>query len=124
MIRDSSNLCSQYYMILIPFGKRFSWDFLKYYYRKTSRIYRKTKIKFCQEKELRDMGFFVGCICPFSYLILKENYNIELLYDYSLKQPVYDTFYTYSGRNDVTYRISREILENFLEKIGARTCWI
>lgn len=124
MIKDSSDTKPQYYMILIPFGKRFSWDFLKYYYRKMFRIYRQTKIKFCQEKELRDMGLFVGCICPFSYLILKESYDIELLYDHSLKQPEYDALYTYSGRNDVTYKIPRETLEKYLEEMGAKTCRI
>lgn len=107
-----------YYMIILPLGNRFKWDYLKLYYTKKSREFRNTKVRFCTERELRNMGFAIGCICPFAYSVLKEKYHLELIYDYSINDLPYDMVYTYSGRNDITLELKREELLNYLKEVG------
>ena len=82
-------------------------------------ITKKTKIKFCSEKELRNMGFIVGCICPFSYSVLKNEYKIELLYDPTINHLTCDLVYTYSGGNNMTFELRREELNDYLKASGA-----
>ena len=122
IIKDFSNSTEvQYYMILLPLENRFNWEFLKQHYDKKSYEFKKTKIKFCSEKELRNMGFAVGCICPFSYSVLRNEYNIELLYDSSINQLSGDLIYTYSGGNSMTFELRREELKNYLKVSDAST---
>ena len=109
----------QYYMVLLLLENRFSWDFLKQHYEKKAYEYKKTKIKFCSEKELRNMGFIVGCICPFSYSVLKNEYKIELLYDPTINHLTCDLVYTYSGGNNMTFELRREELNDYLKASGA-----
>lgn len=109
----------KYYMVILPIRNRFKWEFLRKYYNTKSYTFRKTKIEFCSEKDLRQIGFTVGCICPFSYSVLKNEYHMELLYDYSLLQLPGEVIYTYSGRNDITYELRKESLINYLKESDA-----
>ena len=125
MIKDFSDKNQiKYYMVLLLSGSRFKWNLLKHFYEVNSYKYRKTKIKFCTENDLRQMGYSVGGICPFSYLLLIKNYQIKLLYEYSLTQTFSDVQYTYSGRNDMICEIRAENMKKFLEKSNACSCRI
>lgn len=122
LIKDISDLTNiRYYMILLPSGQNFKWNLLKVHYQKKNFIYRQTKMKFCSERDLRQFGFEMGSVCPFSFTVLKEKYNMELLYEYSIVQSQYETFYTYSGRNDVTYSLNAEDFRRYLEETKACT---
>lgn len=114
---DSMNV--KYYMILLMLETKFNWEFLKQHYNRKSYELRKTKVKFCSEKELRKMGIATGGICPFSYLVLKKEYNVELLYDSSIMQRSCDFIYTYSGTNNMTYKLKLGELNNYLNVSGA-----
>ena len=110
-----------YYMILLPANKRLKWDLLKQYYNIKGKVYQQTKIQFCTEKDLIQMGFTIGSICPFSYSILKESYSIDILYDYSMCHMPYETIYTYSGKNNMTFELQLDSCLEYLNKEGAFT---
>ena len=111
----------QYYMILLPFGEDFQWRLLEQFYKAHEYEYKQSKTKLCDEQDLRQMGFIAGSICPFSFSVLKKSYNIELLYDYSIQRLQCKEIYTYSGRNNSTYRLPMEGLKKYLEIAGAYT---
>lgn len=122
MIKDITDVDHiRYYMILLPFGEDFQWRLLEQYYKGYGYEYKQSRIKLCDEQDLRQLGFIAGSICPFSYSVLKESCNIELLYDYSIQRLQCKEIYTYSGQNNSTYKLTIESLRKYLEKMGAYT---
>lgn len=120
MIKDCSNMKNiKYFMILLPMEKRIKGEILREHYKRKRYEYNKRKINFCSERDLRQMGFTVGCICPFTYTVLAKEYWIELLCDDSVSCIPSEVIYTYSGRNDMTYEIQREYFMDYLRKMNA-----
>lgn len=109
----------RYYFVLLPAGKKFQWIFWEKFYAERGYPYRINKIRLCSEKELRRMGFEVGCICPFSYSVLKEEHDLEMLYDRALLYLPVEKVYTYSGKNDITYELDPESLKDYLREVNA-----
>lgn len=112
----------KYIMILLSLRNRLNMKALKTYYERLGQRFHANKVKFCSGKELADIGLPVGSISPYSYLVLREEREVELLYDSSIIRLPYDILYTYSGNCTGTFEIGKDEFLESLKKMEA-TPW-
>lgn len=120
--RNRDTGADRYFWVLMPMLYKFNFDILARYFEEKQYPYVKNRIRFCTERELAAMGFEIGSISPFAYSVLKENYQIELLYDESVERLLDDKIYTYTGTNTATYEMQLEDFLAYLENEGAYCC--
>lgn len=119
VLKDNCGKTPRYLMVLLLVNEKLSKAALQTYYMKKNYRYSSDKVRFCTEKELVELGFTQGSISPFSYLVLREQYETELLCDVSVKEMRYDVIYTCTGSCNSTYKIKWDDFNQYLERVDA-----
>lgn len=129
LLHDKNNTNEQnaeqnelYFFIILPLEQKVDKSNLESWYEAIQkRKMVKSKLTFCTEIELKELGLASGSISPFSYPIIKnaapfdKKITMHLFYDSSLLNADYKDIYTYSGSLNTTYCIPTNEFLDYLK---------
>lgn len=104
---------------LLPLNKKLKKDCLKSWYKQKEIEFTMTRLRFCVESELKNMGLMTGSLSPFSYSVIETSENKYILCDKEVDNSAFETLYTYSSNLEVTFEISKDGFMSYLKSNNA-----